>query len=236
MYGLIIALAAIAGWYIAKSRAHFYKIPLKLFDDPILLLPIVLGIAGARAYHVVDYWEIYSQNLPSIFAIQNGGLGIWGGLTGALAGFWLVAKIRKVKLLLLLDLISPAVILGQAIGRIGNYINQEGFGPPTNLPWGVFIDPANRPFQYRSYLFFHPTFFYEAILNAIFFVILMILSKKLKVSGQIFALYLIFYSLGRFIVEFYRIDTATIGYIKVAQVLSFAVATIGIYLLKFRKI
>lgn len=234
-YGLIIAFASIAGWYIAKGRAHLYKIPLKLFDDPILFLPIILGIASARAYHVVDYWEIYSQNLPSIFAIQNGGLGIWGGLTGVFVGFWLVAKIRKINFLSIMDLISPSLILGQAIGRLGNYFNQEGFGPPTNLPWGVFIDPIQRPLQYQSSTRFHPTFFYEAVIDFMVFLLLIKLSKKLTNPGQIFGLYLLFYSAGRFAVEFLRIDTATIGYIKVAQVLSIAVAMTGVYFLKFRK-
>lgn len=244
-YGLIIAFAAIAGWYIAKGRAHLYKIPLKLFDDPILLLPIVLGIAGARAYHVVDYWEIYSQNLPSIFAVQNGGLGIWGGLAGIFVGLWLVAKIRKISFLSIMDLISPSLILGQAIGRIGNYINQEGFGPPTNLPWGVYIDPINRPLQYQSYTHFHPTFFYEAILDAIFFIILIYIERRFRssgqlsiacppklqrrrVSGQLFAIYLIFYSLGRFIVEFWRIDTARIGSLQISHLLSLVAFMVGV--------
>lgn len=230
-YGLIIASSIALGWIIARSRSHLYRIPKKLFDDPILLIPLILGLLGARAYHVVDYWKIYSQNPSAIVAIQNGGLGILGGLIGIFVGFWLVAKIRNISFLSLLDLISPSVILGQAIGRIGNYINQEGFGPPTNLPWGVYIDPSQRPLQYESATRFHPTFFYEALIDFFVFLLLVNLSKKITKSGQIFALYLILYSIIRFIVEFWRIDTARIGEIKVAQLLSIIIFIYGFYLL-----
>lgn len=236
IYGLIIAVAILIGWFIVKKRSALYKISPNLFDDPILLLPFILGIIGARFYHVIDKWDFYRENLDQILFIANGGLGIWGGLLGLFIGFYFVAKIKKIKLLTLLDLLAPSVILGQAIGRIGNFINQEGFGPPTNLPWGVTIDPVYRPLQYQSYTHFHPTFFYEAILDAIFFIILIYLSKKLKVNGQIFALYLVFYSLGRFIVEFYRIDTWIIGPLKIAHVLSIITLTSGVLFFCLTKI
>lgn len=235
LYGVIIAIAIFVGWYIAKKRAAIYKIPRNLFDDPILLLPLILGIIGARAYHVADYWSFYSASPLSIINISAGGLGIWGSLVGIFLGFWLVAKVKRIDFISLLDLASPALLLGQAIGRIGNYINQEAFGPPTNLPWGVFIESQNRPIQFKSATHFHPTFFYEAILDFIFFFILLTISKKLKVKGQLFALYLIFYSTGRFIAEFWRIDTATIGTFKVAHLLSLAAFLLGIWLFARQK-
>ncbi len=231
LYGLIIALAIIAGWYLAQKRAHYYKIPQKIFDDPILLIPLSLSIVGARIYHVIDYWDSYSQNLMSTIYIGNGGLGIWGALAGLVIGLIVVAKVKKLNLLSGLDLVAPSLLLGQAIGRIGNYINQEGFGPPTNLPWGVYISPNRRPLQYVNQSHFHPTFFYEAALDFIFFIILILIAKKLKVRGQISALYLILYSLGRFTVEFWRIDTAVIGQIKVAQALSVLAFMLGLSLL-----
>lgn len=227
LYGFIIALSIYAGYALAKKRAYLYKIPKSLFDEPLLILPLFLSIAGARLYHVLDYWSVYSQNLISIFFVQNGGLGIWGALGGVVLGFYIFAKIRKLNFLTVLDLLAPSLLLGQAIGRIGNYINQEGFGPPTNLPWGVHIRPENRPLQYLNQSHFHPTFFYEAILDLIFFVVLLYLAKKLKIRGQVFALYLILYSLGRFIIEFWRIDTATVGQIKIAHVLSIAAFILG---------
>lgn len=231
LYGVIIAIAIFVGWYIAKKRAAIYKIPRNLFDDPILLLPLVLALIGARAYHVADYWDYYIANPLSIINISAGGLGIWGSLVGIFLGFWLVAKVKRIDFLSLLDLASPSLLLGQSIGRIGNYINQEAFGPPTNLPWGVFISPENRPPQFRFSTHFQPTFFYEATIDAIFFFILIFLSKRLKVKGSMFAMYLILYAIGRFVVEFWRIDTWVIGTVKVAHVISLAAFLLGLYLL-----
>ena len=231
LYGLIIAFAIFCGWYLAQKRAKIYKIPQKIFDDPVLLIPLVLSIAGARLYHVLDLWSYYGKNLVDIIKIQNGGLGIWGGILGMILGFLIVAKVKKLDLLKSLDLAAPSVILGQAIGRFGNYINQEGFGLPTNLPWGVFIDPQNRPTQYLLYPRFHPTFFYEALLNLIFFILLLYFAGKVKVKGQVFALYLIFYSVARSIAEFWRIDTWTVEGIKVAHILSLATLTFGVWFL-----
>ncbi|MBI3282481.1 prolipoprotein diacylglyceryl transferase [Candidatus Curtissbacteria bacterium] len=234
-YGFIFAMSILLGYLLAKKRAHLYKIPRSLFDDPILLIPLALGIAGARLYHVIDYWHVYRQDLPSIFNFSGGGLGIWGGLIGTFLGFWIVAKKRKLQILPILDLISPSLLLGQAIGRLGNWVNQEAFGPPADLPWGIYINPENRPGQFASSTHFHPTFFYEAAIDLIFFIVLLSLSKKFKKPGQTFALYLILYSTGRFIVEFFRIDTATVGTVKVAQVLALAGIATGLAILKLKK-
>lgn len=231
LYGLIISLAIYAGWHLAKKRAHLYKIPISIFDDPILLIPLVLSIVGARIYHVLDFWSVYSTNPKSIVYISNGGLGIWGAIVGLILGLYIVSKIKKTNLLSALDLVALPLLLGQVIGRFGNYINQEGFGLPTNLPWGVYIDKFNRPFEFLSSSHFHPTFFYEALLNLIFFFVLLKISIKLKFKGQAFALYLIFYSISRFIVEFFRIDTWTIGTIKIAHIISLFTLAFGIYLL-----
>ena len=231
LYGLIIAVSIYAGYLLAKRRSSLYRIPRKIFDDPILLLPLVLAIVGARLYHVLDYWLVYSQRPIEILYIANGGLGIWGAITGAVLGFWFVAKVRNLNFLSVLDLTAPSLLLGQAIGRLGNYINQEGFGPPTQIPWRVYISPDHRPIIYQNFTHFHPTFFYEAIADLIFFVIIISLASRFKKRGQVFALYLMLYSIGRFIVEFWRIDTATIGTLKVAHVLSVLIFTIGIFLL-----
>lgn len=229
-YGLIIATATYLGLKLAQKRAKIYKIPEKLFNDPIVFLPLVLMLAGGRIYHVLDKWSVYSQNITSIFFVSNGGLGIWGALIGFFIGVLAISKIKKIKYLTLLDTIAPSVLLAQAIGRIGNYINQEGFGPPTSLPWGVYIDEVHRPIQFAFSSHFHPTFFYEAILDIIFFLLLIKLSKHFEKSGQIFGLYLIFYSVGRFAIEYLRIDTWQVAQIKVAQVLSVITFGIGVYL------
>ena len=230
LYGLIIALSIFLGWFLAKRRAHLYKIPRTIFDDPILLIPLVLAIIGARIYHVLDFWDYYSNNLNQILAITNGGLGIWGALIGVFLGFYLVAKVKKLDFLKILDLAAPSLLVGQALGRIGNFINQEGFGPPTEKPWGVFIEVDRRPPQYLTETYFHPTFFYEAALDAIFLIILLYFAKRLKFKGQVFALYLMFYSSARFIAEFWRIDTWIIGSIKAAYMLSAIAFLIGIWI------
>ena len=152
-----------------------------------------------------------------------------------LLGFLFVAKVKNLDLLKSLDLAAPSIILGQAIGRFGNYINQEGFGPPTNLPWGVFIDPQNRPTQYLLYTRFHPTFFYEVLLNLIFFILLLYLAGKLKIKGQVFALYLIFYSVARSISEIWRIDTWTVDGIKMAYLFSVGAFFFGLWLFFLKK-
>ena len=244
LYGLIIAFAIYAGWYLAKKRAKIYKqslrssssqnstaglrIPQKFFDDPILLVPLVLSVIGARIYHVLDLWSYYGRNLTKIVEIQNGGLGIWGGILGMLLGLLIVVKVKKLDFLKSLDLAAPSIILGQTIGRFGNFINQEGFGPPTNLPWGVPIDPANRPAQYLLHPRFHPTFFYEAFLNLVFFILLLYLAGKVKSKGQVFALYLIFYAAARTISEFWRIDTWVVDGVKISYIFSLAAFICGV--------
>lgn len=234
-YGLIIATAVFVGWALAKKRASKYKIPEKIFDDPIILVVLILALIGARIYHVLDYWDYYSQNLILIFYISNGGIGIWGALLGGLFGTYLVTKLKKLSILKVLDLVVPSLAVSQAIGRVGNYINQEGFGPPTSMPWGVYISPDKRPFQYMQYSFFHPTFFYEAIIDLAIFGLLIYFAKKTKTSGHVFALYLILYSSSRFFIEFYRIDTWTVGTIKIAQVLGISIFFLGLYLFYYFK-
>jgi len=235
LYGLLIATAIIVGLILAKKRARLYKIPQFIFDDPVLLIPLIFSILGARIYHVIDFWQVYTANPISIFYLANGGLGIWGALIGLIAGLFVVVKLKNLDLLNVLDLAAPSILLGQAIGRFGNLINQEGFGPPTNSPWGIFIEKSNRPLEFINSSHFHPTFFYEAFLNLIFFLILINLAPKLKQSGQVFALYLIFYSTTRFTTEFWRIDTWTIGSIQVAHVIAAVSFIIGFWLFNHRK-
>lgn len=231
-YGLIIAFAVLTGWYIAKKRAYLYKIDIKIFDKWILLIPLMTSLIGARTYHILDYWSVYSLHPIEVFNIQNGGIGIWGALIGAIIGFYIVSYLEKISFMKMIDLAAPSLALGQAIGRFGNWINQEGFGPPTTLPWKVYISAQNRPPQFPFTSYYHPTFFYEAGLNLIAFIVLIYLSKKYKLPGQIFGFYLIFYGTIRFLLEFYRIDTWTVGSTKVAQVISAVSLLLGLYLVK----
>lgn len=240
LYGFLIGIAVFIGWYVCKKRARQYKIPDKVFEDYFLLIPALTALVCARIYHVLDYWEVYRIDPVKILYIQNGGIGIWGALIGAIVGLYLYSKLRNLKFLTVLDLVAPTLALSQAIGRIGNFVNQEGFGPPTNLPWKVYIDAVNRPLNYISQSYFHPTFFYEALLDLFTFLILLSVSKRLKRPGQVFALYLIFYAIARFIVEHWRIDTWVSGGIKVSYLFSTLSLVIGLvmfaYLTYFRRL
>lgn len=218
IYGLLIATAILVAWYVAIKRAYLYKIARQKLESVVLLIPLVLGVVGGRAYHVIDKWSFYSSNLAQTVRLDQGGLGIWGAIAGIFLGFYLVARLQKISFRNLLDLAAPSLLLAQGIGRIGNYVNQEGFGPPTNLPWGVYIDLQNRPAQYIASRYFHPTFFYEMWLDLIFAALLIYLAPKFKKPGQIVGLYLISYGLIRFFVEFFRIDTWTIDNFHVAYV------------------
>jgi prolipoprotein diacylglyceryl transferase len=164
------------------------------------------GIVGARLYHVVTSWDEVPDEWWGVFAVWKGGLGIWGGVAaGFLAGV-IVARRAGANVPLLADAFAPGILLAQAIGRFGNYFNQELFGTPSDLPWAVEIDPENRPAGYAQDETFHPVFFYESLWNAIGVLGLIALGRRLK-PGGIFSLYVMWYSLGRLAwAEHLRID------------------------------
>lgn len=173
------------------------------------LWTIIGGIIVARMYHVVDLFEYYSQYPIEIIKLWNGGLGIWGGLAGGILGSALYLKSKGKKILPWLDLIAVVTPLGQSIGRWGNFFNKEIFGKPTTLPWGIYIDPQNRPAGYLNCEKFHPLFIYESILNLILFIFLFKTYKKYREkvnSGVYMAFYLGGYSIIRFFLEYLRIN------------------------------
>ena len=174
--------------------------PIHLLSMALLIIP--LGIIGARLYHVIDLWDYYRQNPSLIFG--GAGLGIFGAVIGGIIGLIIYAKWKKINTLRWLDIISPGLILAQAIGRWGNYFNQELYGYPTDLPWAIYIDPAHRIQGYETYSHFHPLFFYEFLVNFSGFILLMIIGRKLKhrlLDGDIFSLYVVWYGTGRFFLE-----------------------------------
>jgi phosphatidylglycerol---prolipoprotein diacylglyceryl transferase len=205
-YGIFIALGvvaavAIAAWEAKRRRESVDHLINMLF----LVLP--LGIIGARLYHVIDQWSYYSQYPSQI--IGGRGLGIYGAVIGGAIGLIIYALWKKLSILRWLDIVAPGLILAQAIGRLGNYFNQELFGYPTSLPWGIYITPENRPPQFASYSHFHPLFLYELLLNLIGFGLLLFIARKFKnklLDGEVFGFYLIYYGIVRFILEGYKID------------------------------
>jgi prolipoprotein diacylglyceryl transferase len=165
------------------------------------------GVVGARLYHVITSWDTVNGEWWEPFAIWRGGLGIWGGiLGGVLAGAWVVRRSGE-SVFSFMDAVAPGLLLAQAIGRWGNYFNQELFGKPTDLSWALEIDPANRPPGYAEFTTFHPTFLYESLWDLLGVVVLLLLDRRLRLKPPgLFALYVAWYTFGRTFEELLRID------------------------------
>lgn len=216
-YGVLISLGVLLGVFFALRECK--RIGFKednLLD--FLLIAIPTAIVGARAYYVIFSWDYYSQNLSEIINIRNGGLAIHGALIAGAAVGVLFCKIRKINVFQLLDIVIPSVALGQAIGRWGNFVNQEAFGGPTDLPWGIVVNGQKV----------HPTFLYESIMNLLIFIFLMWFRKNKKTTdGQVLALYMILYSIVRFFVEGLRTDSLMFFGLRVAQLISLGLVLAG---------
>jgi len=168
---------------------------------------VAFGIVGARLYHVLTSWNELPDAWCGPFAIWKGGLGVWGGIgLGCVVGA-IVAHRSGASVAKLADCVAPALLVAQGIGRFGNWWNQELFGKPTDLPWGLEIDPANRPIQYVESATFHPTFLYEALWCFAAAGVLLLVERRFRIRpGGLFALYVLVYSLGRLWIETLRVD------------------------------
>lgn len=230
-YGIIAATALSLGMLYCFSRARSFGVdPDKMVD--LMLVTIVLGVICARIYYVAFSWDQYKDDLMSVFHIWEGGIAIYGGILGGILGIVLMCRLRDIKLLPMLDLAVAPLILGQAIGRWGNFVNIEAFGCNTDLPWGmtgpsivsyltrhqqelaeigVAIDPQ-KPV--------HPTFFYESAWCLLGFFILLYLTKHRRFDGQLTLFYAGWYGAGRFVIEGLRTDSLMWGGIRVSQMLA----------------
>jgi phosphatidylglycerol:prolipoprotein diacylglycerol transferase len=250
-YGLIIMTAILAGtWIASRYVARHGEDPNNVWD--MLFWVLIAGLIGARLYYVFiqsprgpEGFGRYLENPISIIDLRQGGLHIFGGfLLGGLA-MWLFARARKLRLPIYLDGIALALPLGQAIGRWANFINQELYGPPTTLPWGLRIDPQHRipPYnnlaEYPESTRFHPLFLYEMIWNLIGFGVLFWIARRFQSrlrAGDIALLYLIWYPFGRFFIEFLRTDSWFFPgtNFNMVHILS-AIAVIGSAILLYRR-
>jgi phosphatidylglycerol:prolipoprotein diacylglycerol transferase len=232
-YGICIVIGIIAAILVALKLARFYNIEKDTIIDLAFWL-ILAGILGARIYHILLELPYYAEHPLDIFKIWQGGLAIHGGIIAGIIVIWILAKKtlqppftmgakEKTPLVkggeggfwLLASIIAPGLALAQAVGRWGNYFNQENFGGPTSSSWGIPINPLNRPAEYISSQYFHPTFLYESIGSLIIFIILIlfhrwIMKNKKQNCVMYYVLcvmcYLIMYSILRFFMEFIRID------------------------------
>jgi len=265
LYGIIIVFGALVATYVASIEAR------RRGENPehawsALTWCLIAGILGARLYHVlsspqgssmgfryyfidnpIDVVHIFGLSIPfpTALMIWNGGLGIFGAIAGGALALIIYARRHKLSAWRWLDIATPGLLLAQAIGRWGNFINQELYGPPTTLPWGITIDAQHRidPFRDLSRYpvettRFHPVFLYESIWNLAGFVALMIVGRRhrdrLK-DGQLLGMYLIIYGVGRLLVETLRPDAWLAGSIPVAQLVSVAAIVLGTGIIAWRR-
>jgi phosphatidylglycerol---prolipoprotein diacylglyceryl transferase len=235
-YGLLIACAVLIGVTLSQYLAKRRDIEPDLLSD--LAIWLVIGaIPCARLYYVLFEWQEYAQHPEDIVAIWKGGIAIHGAIIGGTIATIIFARVNRVSLWQLLDLVAPSLILGQAIGRWGNFFNSEAFGNPTDLPWKLYIAPRYRPLDYLNFDYFHPTFLYESLWNILVFVLLLSLffwglkpQNRLR-TGTLAAIYLIAYSTGRVWIEWLRTDSLMLGPLKIAQIISLSAIALGLLLL-----
>ncbi|HEX6210693.1 MAG TPA: prolipoprotein diacylglyceryl transferase [Methylomirabilota bacterium] len=231
-YGILMATSIIVALWLAHRQAKREGLP----ADEIISVgqwAILAGLLGARLYEVVFNWDYYGQYPQKIFAVWEGGLAIHGGLiVGPLVGAWLAWR-KRLPILRGLDVTAPPFAIGQAIGRWGNFFNEEAFGQPTDLPWKLYISPPHRPPGYTQFDYFHPTFLYESLWDlAVFVALIAWLRPRLREQpGSLFFVYIGLYSVGRFAIEAIRLDSFWLGPFRVAQLASLlgvVVAMIGL--------
>ncbi|QSJ15365.1 prolipoprotein diacylglyceryl transferase [Nostoc sp. UHCC 0702] len=232
-YGLLIATAVLIGVSLSQYLAKRRNVNPDLLSD--LSIWLVIGaIPAARLYYVLFEWSEYAQSPERIIAIWQGGIAIHGAIIGGTIAALIFAKLKQVSFWQLADLVAPSLILGQAIGRWGNFFNSEAFGDPTNLPWKLYIPLERRPPQLASFEYFHPTFLYESLWNLMVFALLITLffrgvagKSRLRV-GTLFMIYLATYSLGRLWIEGLRTDSLMLGPLRIAQVVSLTGIALGL--------
>lgn len=232
-YGLLIASAVLIGVSLSQYLAQKRRVNPELLGD--LAIWLVLGaIPCARIYYVAFEWPQYAQRPEDILAIWKGGIAIHGAILGGTIAALIFAKIQRVSFWQLADLIAPSAILGQAIGRWGNFFNSEAFGSPTDLPWKLYIPPNSRPPAYANFEYFHPTFLYESLWNlTVFWLLLTLFFRDLQgkirlKTGALFLVYIAAYSSGRVWIEGLRTDSLMFGPLRTAQMVSLTGIVLGL--------
>ncbi len=235
-YGVIIMLGAILAAWLAtvEAKRRGYN-PDVVWDMMPWLL--IAGIIGARIWHILTppasmvelgiTTKYYLTHPLDAINIRAGGLGIPGAVMGGALALWLYTRKKKLSFASWVDIIAPGLALAQAVGRWGNFINQELYGAPTNLPWAIYIEPSRRLAEYKDVAYYHPMFFYEFLWNLMNMTVLLILGRKFKdklFRGDIFLIYLIIYPVGRFLLEFIRLDPSNVGGINANQTIMAIIA------------
>ncbi len=242
-YGIILMLGAVAGAWLAARQAKRHGHEPEIVWDLFTYL-LIGGIIGARIWHILTpspssgvtaTW--YFTHPLDALAIWKGGLGIPGAVIGGIIVLFLYARKHNLNFAEWTDITAPSIALGQGIGRWGNFFNQELYGAPTNLPWKLYIDPAHRLAGYQSVEYYHPLFLYESIWNFANMFLLLWISRRfpeqLK-NGDVFLVYLIIYPVGRFLLDFLRLDASRVAGININQTLMAFVAVLSVAMLLWR--
>ncbi|WP_071393593.1 prolipoprotein diacylglyceryl transferase [Bacillus tuaregi] len=237
-YGVIIGVGIALGLYIAIKESERRGLDKELFTD-LMLWAIPISILSARLYYVLFEWEYYARYPGEIMAIWHGGLAIHGALIGAVITAIVFTRKRGVSFWKLADIAAPSIILGQAIGRWGNFMNQEAHGGEVSR---AFLENLHLPEfiinqMYINGVYYHPTFLYESLWNLLGFILLMVLRKVNLKRGELFLSYVIWYSIGRFFVEGMRTDSLMLTEnIRMAQTISVALILLAVILLVYRRV
>ncbi|HZG73180.1 MAG TPA: prolipoprotein diacylglyceryl transferase [Chondromyces sp.] len=236
-YGIIIISGIILGMYLAIKESERLGWNQDVFAD-LLIWAIPISILSARIYYVIFQWDYYSQNPGAIIQIWNGGLAIHGALIGAVATAVIYCKVKNLSFWKMADIAAPSLILGQAIGRWGNFMNQEAHGGEVSR---AFLENLHLPEfiinqMYIDGAYYHPTFLYESIWNLLGFAVLLGLRKVNPRRGEIFLSYIIWYSIGRFFIEGMRTDSLMLtDYLRMAQVISIVLIVAAVTLMVVRR-
>ena len=245
-YGVILMLGVVAGAYLAERLAKQRKMDTNFLWDSLFWV-VIAGVVGARLWHIltpppsmtaVGITTAYYLSHPlDAIAVWRGGLGIPGAVIGGVIAMYVMARRRGENFLAWVDVCAPAIALGQAIGRWGNFVNQELYGAPSSLPWAINIAPENRLPEFAQFSTYHPIFLYESLwsLASVFFLIWVgrVYRKRLK-TGDIFLIYLITYPTIRFLLEFLRLDASQVGGLNANQTLMGIVLVVALGALIYR--
>ncbi len=245
-YALILLSGMLAAAWFTARRARAAGFDATLVWDG-LMWALIPGLIGARIYHILTptpasglSLEYYLRNPLQMFAIWNGGLGIYGAVVGGAIGVYIYGRRKQQPILRWFDIIIPAAALAQAIGRWGNFVNQEVYGAPTTLPWAIYIAREHRIPGYTSVEYYHPLFLYESILNLLTLGSLLLIERRFKDRlrpGDLFLIYLLFYPTIRFGLDYLRLDSNGFGPLTTAQLVSLLtiLASVAILVLRHRR-
>ncbi len=238
-YGILITLGVIAAAFLGQAEAKRRGMNPEFIWDALFWV-VLAGIVGARIWHILTpppsmveqgiTTKWYLMHPLDMLNIRNGGLGIPGAVIGGALALWIYCRRKRISFLTWADVAVPGVALAQAIGRWGNFFNQELYGLPTNLPWKIYIDPLHRVEGFQNYEYFHPLFLYESLWNVANMAVLLWLARRFEKwlkPGDIFLIYMIMYSIGRFSLDFLRLDASQVAGINFNQTFVVIVALVA---------